>query len=577
MSTNDQLNDENFSPGNERRKSSTPKRSPSTSSSPLQIIRNFASLSNRGSPSPLKTPFGELFRKGSGEKTTPDKTKNVAESTQDDKVKEDQFQHSLCASTAQVPSVSGNVTAAADVSASRYDAIASLDEAQYNEEERWRDRTELITKYDHEEYQSYAQGIIHEVVDTLVIVENGSKDEIVESYQNDATVTNDNKKETIGAEDIITNSSLRESANNSIIKAEVNQEENVIAFANNKYRLDDSIIASEETESEYESANEQSFDGSFSSPQKDFIDVKQVKVNEDSSFLGVDSITDVLAGMKIYSTGKKIDKEDHPNTSDEIFKNDDDETDTNLDDDDDSREKTPVPPKFNVKPSEIDDLAAQLNANVNVSSDSEVQFNIKPPADTSFQSVSNEAEFSISDADGASKICSDEVLVSIARTPNVPANMTTKLIKSSENTNNTTPKDAEQRIQAQEPSAPHKNENDENEENSNTEPRDPVQVDTIKKHLFDSPIPTSKNEDTPKLVSTPKIGTPLNVSFKNTPTNSSLKKVKSGNGICIGNDGTPVDVPKLRPGNEPPTPPNKNEVATNVPDEEVRTIKKTFI
>ena len=70
---------------------------------------------------------------------------------------------------------------------------------------------------------------------------NGSKDEIVESYQNDATVTND-KKETIGAEDIKTNSSLRESANNSIIKAEVNQEESVIAFANNKYQLDDSII-----------------------------------------------------------------------------------------------------------------------------------------------------------------------------------------------------------------------------------------------------------------------------------------------------------------------------------------------
>ena len=70
---------------------------------------------------------------------------------------------------------------------------------------------------------------------------NGSKDEIVESYQNDATVTND-KKETIGVEDIKTNSSIRESANNSIIKAEVNQEENVIAFANNKYQLDDSII-----------------------------------------------------------------------------------------------------------------------------------------------------------------------------------------------------------------------------------------------------------------------------------------------------------------------------------------------
>ena len=30
---------------------------------------------------------------GSGEKTTPDKTKNVAESTQDDKIKVDQVQH----------------------------------------------------------------------------------------------------------------------------------------------------------------------------------------------------------------------------------------------------------------------------------------------------------------------------------------------------------------------------------------------------------------------------------------------------------------------------------------------------
>ena len=31
---------------------------------------------------------------GSGEKTTPDKTKNVAESTQDDKKEVDQVQHS---------------------------------------------------------------------------------------------------------------------------------------------------------------------------------------------------------------------------------------------------------------------------------------------------------------------------------------------------------------------------------------------------------------------------------------------------------------------------------------------------
>ena len=74
-----------------------------------------------------------------------------------------------------------------------------------------------------------------------LLFRNGSKDEIVESNQNDTAVTND-EKETIGAEDIRT---IRdESSNNSIIKASsgTNLEENVIAVANNKYQLDDSII-----------------------------------------------------------------------------------------------------------------------------------------------------------------------------------------------------------------------------------------------------------------------------------------------------------------------------------------------
>ena len=61
MSTK-KINDENVSPGPGVKKLNTPERRGS-SSSPLQILRNFASLSNRGSPSPLKTPFGKLFRK----------------------------------------------------------------------------------------------------------------------------------------------------------------------------------------------------------------------------------------------------------------------------------------------------------------------------------------------------------------------------------------------------------------------------------------------------------------------------------------------------------------------------------
>ena len=74
-----------------------------------------------------------------------------------------------------------------------------------------------------------------------LLFRNGSKDEIVESNQNDTAATND-EKETIGAEDIRT---IRdESSNNSIITASSgrNLEENVIAVANNKYQLDDSII-----------------------------------------------------------------------------------------------------------------------------------------------------------------------------------------------------------------------------------------------------------------------------------------------------------------------------------------------
>ena len=76
-----------------------------------------------------------------------------------------------------------------------------------------------------------------------------------------------------------------------------------------------------------------------------------------------------------------------------------------------------------------------------------------------------------------------------------------------------------------------------------------------------TPLSVTKNES---IKGTPNMGTPLSVS-----------KLR-GDGISANNDRTPVDVPKLRPGNEPPTPPNKNDAETNVvPDvEDVQTIKK---
>ena len=59
MSSEQKINDENISPEGSKSKPGTPNRRTS-GSSPFQILRNFASLSNRGSPS---SPLGRLFRK----------------------------------------------------------------------------------------------------------------------------------------------------------------------------------------------------------------------------------------------------------------------------------------------------------------------------------------------------------------------------------------------------------------------------------------------------------------------------------------------------------------------------------
>jgi len=54
------------------------------------------------------------------------------------------------------------------VTPSRYCAIASLDEAAFDEEEEWKERTSIITKIDHELYQRYAQEFIHHIADEAV-------------------------------------------------------------------------------------------------------------------------------------------------------------------------------------------------------------------------------------------------------------------------------------------------------------------------------------------------------------------------------------------------------------------------
>ena len=48
------------------------------------------------------------------------------------------------------------------VTPSRYCAIASLDEAAFDEEEQWKERASVITKIDHELFQRYAREIIQD-------------------------------------------------------------------------------------------------------------------------------------------------------------------------------------------------------------------------------------------------------------------------------------------------------------------------------------------------------------------------------------------------------------------------------
>jgi len=54
------------------------------------------------------------------------------------------------------------------VTPSRYNAIASLDEALTNEDENWQERTSIITKIDHDLNLKYAQEFVLKAADSAV-------------------------------------------------------------------------------------------------------------------------------------------------------------------------------------------------------------------------------------------------------------------------------------------------------------------------------------------------------------------------------------------------------------------------
>lgn len=61
-----------------------------------------------------------------------------------------------------VPHAVTSITPAATEASSKYEAIADLDEA--DEEERWEERTGVITADQHREYVAYAADILADVV-----------------------------------------------------------------------------------------------------------------------------------------------------------------------------------------------------------------------------------------------------------------------------------------------------------------------------------------------------------------------------------------------------------------------------
>ncbi|XP_059083460.1 transforming acidic coiled-coil-containing protein 3-like isoform X1 [Tigriopus californicus] len=67
--------------------------------------------------------------------------------------------------------------------AAKYEAIASLDADPENEEEKWSDRTAVITKIEHEDYTAYAQDILIDILKDVKTPTKGSPDAKNEAIQ----------------------------------------------------------------------------------------------------------------------------------------------------------------------------------------------------------------------------------------------------------------------------------------------------------------------------------------------------------------------------------------------------------
>ena len=75
--------------------------------------------------------------------------------------------HSTTATSHSTTATSLTSATLQSTNASRYDAIACLD-TEENEDEKWSDRTSVITKWQHQEYQEYAGEFLEEIMEEVV-------------------------------------------------------------------------------------------------------------------------------------------------------------------------------------------------------------------------------------------------------------------------------------------------------------------------------------------------------------------------------------------------------------------------
>merc|ERR1711935_531276 len=145
--------------------------------SPFTTLRNFASLGNRGALSPISkgspAEVGESKEEVKQVEQAKDKENYKPENANDGTDCETSLQNEFFKTTSDSLSFNPDKNEdKQDKDGDKYFAIASLDEE--HDDEKWLERTTVITKTDHETYLECAESIIKEVLTEVKTPDKGN-------------------------------------------------------------------------------------------------------------------------------------------------------------------------------------------------------------------------------------------------------------------------------------------------------------------------------------------------------------------------------------------------------------------